>query len=160
LVNDLINIIKARIPYLNSKEVVEVTNLLLDKIDDNQIIITATTLIHVDDVFYLCQQKKNVIEIVTNNDTYIYTNKPNDDLLENLDKNHKNFKFINNNSMANTNKIIMYDYFLKRIYFTNDKSKYVVTTVAAMEQIKKVLSKELDISRIFGEYSQTRKAHC
>jgi hypothetical protein len=163
LINDLFNKFKDMLPTLNSKEVVEIANLLLTNMDNNKIIITTTVILDVDDVLYLCDHKKNRVEIVTIDASYIYSNKSNNDLLEILNKNHNNFKFINTSSMVNINKIKMYDYFLKRLYFTSDKSKCVNTTVAAMEQIKKVLGKQLDISQdtsIVGEYSQIRKSHC
>ncbi len=114
------------------------------------------------EVFEICylQIVKNKIEIRLKNEVILYDSSSTD-LLDYLEENNKDFKYVNNGIMVNLANIKMYDSYYRKVYFSHtNKDIYADATKAAIDKIIRfAIGKEKDIvgkEKLETEYSPNR----
>ncbi|MEX2460033.1 MAG: hypothetical protein WD469_01805 [Paenibacillaceae bacterium] len=101
-----------------------------------------TVIIKTKDILFL-QGEKDIVFIRTLHENYSCKFQSYD-VFEMLKRNYSDFRFVDNNLMANILNIVAYDSYLNKIYFTADIS--IITVSPFMKYLKNSLSDISDLT--------------
>jgi hypothetical protein len=145
----LIQILKDSVDGFTQDNVREALSFLVDYSDSRNLIVPIENnmikIIETNNIFCVKEPKKGKVYIHTLKEIIEFKSSSYD-LLEYLDKKCESFKYLNNGLVVNTNKVVRYHEYLRKLYFVN--GDYVDITGAAMIYImKNVLGKECALSQ-------------
>lgn len=146
-------LLKEHLSSMSTSDKIEIVNtVLMDLPSHSNIVITDGNnikLIEVNKILYLYKPKKKIF-IIQMQDQIVEYNSTDGDLLDKIEIANENMFYLNHDLLVNIDKIVAYDSFLHKVYFS-ENTFVSVTGVAINKIVKKhIRDKQLDM----GQYTQ------